>query len=81
MMVVMMLRATRRRHLRTPPALSLRQRPHRPPSLPTSGPISIQRTGTDAWRGGRVKEKEGSIGSSENFGGGGRGFVTEGRAL
>ena len=53
MMVVMMLRATRRRHLRTPPALSLRQRPHRPPSLPTAGPISAQRTGNDARRSGR----------------------------
>lgn len=87
MMVVMMLRATRRRHLRTPPALSLRQRPHRPPSLPTARPISSQRTGNDAWRSGRGLGEGGKyweLGDQPRkgawLGGWGAGFVTPWRA-
>ena len=88
MMVVMMLRATQRRHLRTPPALSLRQRPHRPPSLPTARPISIQRTGNDAERSGRGQREGGKyweLREKPKSGAWlcdrGAGFVTEGRAL
>ena len=87
MMVVMMLRATRRRHLRTPPALSLRQRPHRPPSLPTAGPISAQRTGSDAGmsgRGQRVGGKNWELRAPPRKGAWprrrGAGFVTPSRA-
>lgn len=78
MMVVMMLRATRRRHLQTPPALSLRQRPHRPPSLPTSGPISTQRTGNDARQSGRGQVAGGKYLGAPSAAAGGAWLVTAG---
>lgn len=81
MMVVMMLRATRRRHLPTPPLLSLRQRRHRPPSLPPFGPIRTEHPGNDSGRRGWSPREEGKY---WEFGGQpawGRGFVGERRAF
>lgn len=81
MMVVMMLRATRRRHLPTPPVLSLRQRRHRPPSLPTFGPIRTQHTGNDSCRRRWSPRDEGKYWEFRDQTAWGRGFVVERRAF